>query len=48
VVILGQLEKWSKALFGGGTGTVGENGAHLCVVVILGTLEKMDHSCVWW
>ena len=32
----------------GDTGTVGENGAHLCVVVILGQLGKMEHSCEWW
>ena len=32
---------------GGNTGNVGENGSQLCVVVILGQLGKMEHSCVW-
>jgi len=31
---------------GGDTGTFGENGAKLCVVVILGQLEEMEHSNV--
>ena len=32
----------------GDTGTVGENGAGLCDLVIVGKLAKMEHSCVWW
>jgi len=31
---------------GDDTGTVGENGAQLCVVMILEQLGKMEHSCV--
>jgi len=34
-------------VFGVDTGTVVENGAQLCVVVILGQLGKMEHICVW-
>ena len=30
----------------GVTGNVGENGAELCVLVILGELGKMEHGCV--
>ena len=32
----------------GDTGTFGENGAQLCVLVILIHLRKMKHSCVCW
>ena len=35
-------------MFVGDTGTVGENGSNLCVLVILGQLGKMEHSCVCW
>ena len=35
-------------MFGGDSGTVGGNGAQLCVVVIVGQLGEMEHSCVWW
>jgi len=29
-------------------GQFGENGAKLCVLVILGHLGKIEHSCVCW
>jgi len=32
---------------GGDNGTVGENGAQVFVLKILGQLWKMDPSCVW-
>jgi len=30
------------------TGTVGENGAQPCLVVILGQQGKIENSCVCW
>ena len=30
------------------TGKFGENGAHLCMVVLLGQLGKMEQSYLWW
>ena len=30
------------------TETVGENGAQICLLVILGPLGKMDQTCVFW
>jgi len=35
-------------VWGGDTGRVAENGEQLCVVVKLGKLGKMKHSCVGW